>query len=337
MRQESCKGEGAQSLANRGKGSNLIWGWGLVAWRYPKWDTAPFAVFANSVSQKGWGSSDGFLKEVHVWILLTRVSRSLFHASSAKTGFSESRRSERLSGAEAEGLTGVWREGLPQALRGATPCPSQHPHPPHSQGGPWREIGQKRGNQEAVELGPFLGPRGTRAQRSWLPACWRGRGGAALVGGVSELQTFFPSSPLCFPPFVLTHSRGCTLKEGWALKISCIWTVGLEKTLKSPLHCKEIQPVHPKGDQSWVFLGRTDAEVDAPSPWPPDAKNWLIWEDPDAGEDWRREEKGVTEDELVGWHHWLNGHEFEPAPGDSERQGNPVCCSPWGCKGSGTT
>ena len=90
-----------------------------------------------------------------------------------------------------------------------------------------------------------------------------------------------------------------------------LWTVVLEKTLESPLDCKEIQPVHPKGDQSWIFIGRTDAEFETPILWPPDVNNWLIWEDPDAGKDCRQEEKGTTEEETVGWHHWLNGHEFE--------------------------
>ena len=93
-------------------------------------------------------------------------------------------------------------------------------------------------------------------------------------------------------------------KESWALKNWCFWTVVLEKTLENPLDCKEIQPVHPKGDQSWVFIGRTDAEAETPLLWPPDVKNWLIWKDPEAGKDWRQEEKGMTEDEMVGWHHW---------------------------------
>ena len=97
-------------------------------------------------------------------------------------------------------------------------------------------------------------------------------------------------------------------KESWALKNWCFWTVVLEKTLKSPLDCKEIQQVHPKGDQSWVFIGRTDVEAETPILWPPDAKNWLIWKDPDAGKDWRQEEKGTMENEIVGWHHWLSGH-----------------------------
>ena len=107
--------------------------------------------------------------------------------------------------------------------------------------------------------------------------------------------------------------------------------------LESPLDCKEIQPVHPKGDQSWVFIGRTDVEAETPILWPPDAKNWLIRKDPDAGKDWRREEKGTTEDEMVGSHHWLNGHEFEQPLGAGDGQGNLVCCSPWGLKESDMT
>ena len=99
-------------------------------------------------------------------------------------------------------------------------------------------------------------------------------------------------------------------KESWVPKNWCFWTVVLEKTLGSPLYCKEIQPVHPKGNQSWIFIGRTDAEVETPILWPPDVPNWLFRKDPDAGKDWRREEKGMTEDEVVGWHHRLNGHEF---------------------------
>ena len=100
-------------------------------------------------------------------------------------------------------------------------------------------------------------------------------------------------------------------KEGWVLKNWCFWTVVLEKTLESPLDCKEIQSVHSKGNQPWVFIGRTDAEAETPILWPPDAKNWLTGKDPDAGKDWKQEDKGTTEDEMVGWHHWLNGHEFE--------------------------
>ena len=99
-------------------------------------------------------------------------------------------------------------------------------------------------------------------------------------------------------------------KESWALKNWYFWTVVLEKTLESPLDCKEIQPVHPKGDQSWVFIGRTDAEAETPVLWTADTKNWLTWKDPDAGKDWRQEEKGTTEDEMVGRHHLFNWHEF---------------------------
>ena len=108
-------------------------------------------------------------------------------------------------------------------------------------------------------------------------------------------------------------------------------------TLVSPLDCKEIQPVHPKGDQSWVFFGRTDAEAETPVLWPPDAKNWLIGKDPDAGKDWQWEEKGTTEDEMVGWHHWRNGHEFEHALGVGDEQESLVCCSPWDRKESDMT
>ena len=100
-------------------------------------------------------------------------------------------------------------------------------------------------------------------------------------------------------------------KESWVLKKWCFWTVVLEKTLESPLNCKEIQSVNPKGNQSWIFIGRTDAEAETPVIWPPNPKSWLIGKDPVAGQDWRWEEKGVAEDEMIGWHHWVNGHEFE--------------------------
>jgi len=123
-------------------------------------------------------------------------------------------------------------------------------------------------------------------------------------------------------------------KESWALKNWCFWTVVLEKTLESPLDCKEIQLVHPKGNQSWIFIGGTDAEAETPILWPPDVKNWLIWKDHDAGKDWRR---GMTEDEMIGWHHWLNGQGFEQAPGDGEGQGSLAYCSPWDCKESDMT
>ena len=125
-------------------------------------------------------------------------------------------------------------------------------------------------------------------------------------------------------------------KESWVLKNWYFWTVVLEKTLESPLDCKEIQPVHPKGDQSWVFTGRTDAEAAPPILWPPDAKSWFIWKDPDAGKDWRQEEKGTTEDEMVGWHHWLSGHGFGWTPGVGDGQGGLACCGSWCHKESDT-
>ena len=113
--------------------------------------------------------------------------------------------------------------------------------------------------------------------------------------------------------------------------------VVLEETLEGPLDCKEIQPVHPKGDQSWVFIGGTDVEAETPVLWPPDVKSWLIGKDPDAGKDWGQEENGTTEDEMVGWHHWLDGHEFEQASGVGDGQGGLVCYSPGGRKESDMT
>ena len=135
------------------------------------------------------------------------------------------------------------------------------------------------------------------------------------------------------------HVWMCELdhKEGWVPKNWCFWTVVLEKTLESPLDSKKIKPVNPKGNQSWMFIGRTDVEAEAPVLWPPDVKNWLIGKDPDTGKDWRWEKKGMIEDEMVGWHHWLNGHEFEQALGDGEGQRSLACCSPWGRKELDTT
>ena len=124
-------------------------------------------------------------------------------------------------------------------------------------------------------------------------------------------------------------------KESWTPKNWCFWTVVLE-SLECPLNCKEIKPIHPKGNQSQIFIGRTDAEAEIPIIWPPDEKNWLTDKDPDAGKDWRQE-KGMTENEMVGWHHWLNGHEFEQAPGVGNGQGSLACCSPWGHKESDTS
>ena len=126
-------------------------------------------------------------------------------------------------------------------------------------------------------------------------------------------------------------------KESWVQKNWCFWIVVLEKTLESPLDYKEIQPVHPKGDQSLVFIGRTDVEAETPVLWPPDAKSWLIGKDPDAGKDWGQEEKGMTEDEMVRWHDWLNGNGFGWIPAVGDGQGGLACCSSWGCKESDMT
>ena len=109
------------------------------------------------------------------------------------------------------------------------------------------------------------------------------------------------------------------------------------RRFESPLDCKEIKPVKPKGNQSWIFIERTDAEAEVPILWPPDAKNWLIGKVPNTGKDWRQEEKRTTEDDMIGWHHWLNGHEFEQTLGDGEGQGSLACCRPWGCKELDTT
>ena len=124
-------------------------------------------------------------------------------------------------------------------------------------------------------------------------------------------------------------------EENWVLKNWCFWTVVLDKTLESPLDCKEIKPVNPKANQSWIFIGRIDAE--APILWPPDGKSLLIGKDPDAGKHWGQEKKEAAEDEMVEWHHWLNGHEFGQALGVGNRYGSLVCCCPWGCKGSDTS
>ena len=131
------------------------------------------------------------------------------------------------------------------------------------------------------------------------------------------------------------HNWGTQLN--WAPKNWYFWTVTLEKTFESPLACKEIKPVSPKGNQSWIFTGRTDAETETTILWSPDAKNWLIGKAPDAGKDWRQEAKRSTENEMVGWHHWLNGQEFKQHPGVGDGLGSLACCSPWGHKELDTT
>ena len=131
-------------------------------------------------------------------------------------------------------------------------------------------------------------------------------------------------------PVVMYGCESWTIKKSWVSKNWCFWTVVLENTLNSPLDCKEIQPANPKGNQSWIFIGRTDAEAETPIVWPPFGKNWLIGKDPDAGKYWRQEEKGMTEDEMVCWHQQLDIHEFEKALRIVDGQGSLACCSPWG-------
>ena len=138
-------------------------------------------------------------------------------------------------------------------------------------------------------------------------------------------------------PVVMYWCESWTIKkaEHWRIDAFELWC--WRRLFESPLDCKEIQPVHPKGNQSWIFIGRTDAKAETPILWPPDAKNWLTWKDPNAGKDWRQEEKGMTKNEMVGWLHRLNGHEFEQALGVGDGQGSLACCSPWGHKQSDKT
>ena len=131
-------------------------------------------------------------------------------------------------------------------------------------------------------------------------------------------------------PVVMYGCESWNMKKAECRKIDA-FELWCWRRLLSPLDCKETQPVHPKGDQSWVFIGRTDAEPEIAILWSPDGKNWLIWKDPDAGKHWKQK-KGTTEDEMVGWHHWFNEHEFEQALGGGDGQGSLVCWSPWGCK-----
>ena len=132
---------------------------------------------------------------------------------------------------------------------------------------------------------------------------------------VKKQRHYFANKGLSSQSYRFSSSRvwmwELEYKESWTPKNWCFWTVVLEQTLVSPLDCKEIQPVHPKGNQSWIFIGRTNVEAETPIFWPPDGKNWLTGKNPDAGKDWGQEEKGTTEDEMVRWHHWLNGHKFE--------------------------
>ena len=161
------------------------------------------------------------------------------------------------------------------------------------------------------------------------------------LDNILKSRDFALSTKVClvkamvFPLVIYGCELGC--KGSWALKNWSFWTVVLEKTFKSPLGCKEIQLVHPKGDQSWVFSGGTDVEAETPILWPPYVKSWLIWKDPDPGKDWGQEEKWTTEDEMVGWHHRLNGHESGQTSGVGDGQGGLACCSSWGHKELDTT
>ena len=164
---------------------------------------------------------------------------------------------------------------------------------------------------------------------------------------MTNLDSIFKSRDITFPtkvhlvkamvfPVVMYGCESWTVKkvehQNW-----CFWTVVLEKTPESPLDCKGIQSVRPKGDQSWIFIGRTDADAKTPILWPPHAKSWLIGKDTDAGRDWGQEEKGTTEDEMAGWHHGLDAHESEWTPGVGDGQGGLACCDSWGRKESDTT
>ena len=142
---------------------------------------------------------------------------------------------------------------------------------------------------------------------------------------------------MVFPVVIYGCESWTSIQESWAPKNWCFWTVVLEKTLESPLDCKEIQPVHPKQKQSWIFIGRTDAKAETPILWLPHAKSWLIGKDPDAGRDWGQEEKEMTGDEMAGWHHRLDGHEFEWTLGVGDGQEGLACCNSWGRKESDMT
>jgi len=138
-------------------------------------------------------------------------------------------------------------------------------------------------------------------------------------------------------PGVMYGCEGWSIKKAERQRIDAFELWCWRRLLRVPWSAKEIKSVDPKGNQSWIFIERTDIEVETPIFWPPDAKNWLIWKDPDAGKDWRQDEKGMTDDEILGWHHRLNGHEFELASGVGDGQGSLACCSPWGCKKLDTT
>ena len=156
-----------------------------------------------------------------------------------------------------------------------------------------------------------------------------------LMAMVTHMEAVVASIPKLFHTNHVPGARDREKSDTVLLLLNCALNYVLEKTSESPLDCKEIQPVNPKGNQSWIFIGRTDAEAEIPILWPPDAKNWLIGKDPDAGKDWRREEKGTTEDEMVGWRHQLDGHEFDQTPGVGDGQESLACCQSMGSQRMG--
>ena len=179
-----------------------------------------------------------------------------------------------------------------------------------------------------------------------MPTPWKGgydqprqQKAKILLFFIKKQRSYFANKCSCSQGYGFSNSHvwmwELDYRESWVLKNWCFWTVVLEKTLESPLDCKEIQPVHPKGDQSWVIIGRSDVEAETAIFWPSDVKSWLIGKDPVAGKDWGQE-KGTIEDEMVGWHHWLNGHEFGWAPGVGVGQGGLACCSSLGREESDT-
>ena len=165
------------------------------------------------------------------------------------------------------------------------------------------------------------------------PCCWTAHNPKTPM---SPFGNLYPHQLL--NPGVLWSVRHCENRSFWKCYMpGKIWLWCWRRLLKSPVDYKEIKPVNPKGNQSWIFIERTDTEAEAPILWPPDEKSWIIRKDPDNRKDWGQEEKGTTEDEMVGWHHWLNGHELAQAPGDGEGQGSLACSSPWGHKESEMT
>ena len=156
-----------------------------------------------------------------------------------------------------------------------------------------------------------------------------GVGCYSLFQGIFLTQGSIPRPPSLQEDSLVSEPPVGSSKEGWVLKNWCFQTVVLEKILESPLDYREINPVNPKGNQPWMFIGETAAEGEAPILWQLDAKSPLIGKDPNAGKDWRQEKKGITEDEIIGWHHWLIGHEFEQTLGDGEGQGSLACWRPW--------